>query len=81
MSQRGAESAVFSPRVAEKGNSNVLAHFSLNFYGILFAPPYLLSAVRDKTPQERIVLSGHGTRVQLGRAELGAIITCYSQFC
>jgi len=24
----GAEFAVFSPRVAEKGNSNVLAHFS-----------------------------------------------------
>jgi len=28
LSQLGAEFAVFSPRVAQKGNSNVLAHVS-----------------------------------------------------
>ena len=43
LSQMRAEFAVFSPRVAEKGNSNVLAHVSsslrsfpnLSFYGSL----------------------------------------------
>ena len=48
MKKLGAEFAVFSPRVAEKGNSNVLAHFSSIRVLTVLERKLILSSGADK---------------------------------